>query len=564
MGAVEQFRSLASVLTNRLAFFNRAGITFGGRRDMYSVLGYPRILGYIDYRDRYLRDGIAKRIVEAYPKATWRGGVEVFEDEDPNTDTEFEKAFKSIDARLNIWSRLQSVDTLAGLSSYAVLLIGSKGEGDLSTELPKGSGPDDLIYLEPFSGGGGVRGTNNTQSQAVDADCSIASFDTDPRSPRFGDPLTYQLRRTSISSPYLARPVHWSRILHVAEGCLFDNVYGIPTLENVWNLMDDLAKVTGGGAEAFWLRANAGLHLDVDKDMTLGAVGADASVELDKLKAQADDYANQMTRMMRTRGVKIEQLGSDVANFNGPADAIMKQIAGSKGIPMRILTGSEMGTLASEQDAANFDSQVQDRRTGYAGPLIVRRFVNRLIEYGYLPTPKKYEVGWPVEENMDEAGKAKFALDLANINKTYGATVFDDIEIRDMAFDKSPLPEKQPWENLTELDKATLAAKLALVNKEMGITVYTDDEIREMSHGFAPLTDAEKVPIGAPEKISVAAPPKIGEDGLPMPQEGQTIVPPAKVPASKEPIAKTLKALEEAIEANDLVKVGELIGVTAR
>ena len=88
-----------------------------------------------------------------------------------------------------------------------------------------------------------------------------------------------------------------------------------------------------------------------------------------------------------------------MANFSNPADAILTQIAGSKAIPKRILTGSEMGELASSQDRDNWKDQINGRQTGYAGPYIVRPLVDRLIKYGYLPTPKKgpreYEVRCP-------------------------------------------------------------------------------------------------------------------------------------------------------------------------
>lgn len=535
---VAEFRSAASVLMDRFRFFKQAGVTFGGRRDLYDILGYQRQLTFEDYRSRYYRDGIAKRIVEAYPMATWRGGVELFEDEDPKKDTAFEKAWKELEQKFGIWQKLQAVDILAGLSTYAVLLIGAPGE-TLAEPLPKGK-PSDLLYFQQFSGGGGPSGDNaRNLSQAMNADCTIAEFDADAKSPRFGEPLFYQLKRTNLSSPMLQSKVHWTRVLHVAEGCLEDNVYGTPTLENVWNLLDDLAKVTGGGAEAFWLRANAGLHLDVDKTMQLAAAPAAATAtspaamtqaQIDKLKDDAEDYANQMTRMLRTRGVTVTQLGSDVANFGQSADAILKQIGGSKGIPTRILTGSEMGTLASEQDAANFDSQVQDRRTGYAGPCIVRRLVDRLIEFNYLPTPEQYEIGWPVEENMDEAGKATFAVTLATVNKTQGAVIFTDDEIRDMAFDLEPLTPEQ---------------KVPLTAPE-----------RVSANAPTPAVDAQGKPIAAPADKNV--PP--GSQGGP--KQRPEALPGGKLKAAED--AELLRILEEAIEADNEEVIASIIGITHR
>lgn len=504
-----ELRTMSSVLFNRWQFANMAGITFGGHRDLYQILGYKRILTYLDYRDRYARDGIAQAIVDAYPAATWRGGVELYEDEDPNKDTEFEKAFKELDQRLGFWQRLQQVDTLAGLSTFAVLLIGN-GDADLTTELTKGG---EVKFLRPFSGGGGPIGINRgwgNRSSAFDAAVSVAEWDTDPTSERYGEPKFYDIRAVGANNPNMVgRRVHWSRMLHVAEGCLEDDVYGVPVLEAVWNLLDDLAKVTGGGAEAHWLRANQGLHLNVDKDMGLPsttpgkpAVPGLSADDRKELREKAEEMSHQLQRVLVTRGVEVNQLGSDVASFGQNADAILKQIAGAKKIPMRILTGSEMGTLASEQDAANFDSRVQDRRTGYAGPRIVRKLVDRLIEYGYLPTPKQYEVGWPVEENMDEMGKAAFALNLANVNKTAGITVFTDDEIRDMAFDKPPL------------------------------------------------TPEQKVPVAAPVREQAQATDN-PDAALKQPK-------PAQVP---EVTAAEMRALEAAIEANDVDAVARLVGL---
>lgn len=438
--------ALSTVLIERMMFARRAGMSFNGTRDLYNILGYNRVLSYAEYRARYQRGGIAKRIVEAYPKATWRDGIDLYEDEDPSTETEFEKAWTTLQKRLGIWSKLQRVDILAGLSTFAVLLIGAPGE--LSEPLPKGS-PDKLLYLTPFSGGGGPGGDSQTRIVTANADAVIETYDVEPQSPRFGLPLTYRLKRTTVSSPVLDRPVHWTRILHVAEGLLADEVFGAPTLEPVWNLLDDLDKVTGGGAEAFWLRANAGLHLDVDKSMGApgtptkpGAVGLDADARK-ALNDKAVELQHQLQRVMVTRGVTATQLSSAVANFKDPADAIITQIAGTKAIPKRILVGSEMGQLASGQDKDNWNTAVQDRRTSYAGPNILRPLVDRLIEFGYLPKPKEYDVEWSVIEDLTEDEKASLAHKLADTNRTQGSTVFTSDWIREKTYGLPPLEPEE-------------------------------------------------------------------------------------------------------------------------
>jgi uncharacterized protein len=437
-----ELRQLSTqVLHARLQFARMAGMSFGDKRDLYAILGYPRQLTTKDYRDRYARGGIAGRIVDVFPNATWRSEFDVVEDEDPNKETEFEAAWKAQDTRLQIRSKLLRADKLAGQSTYAVLLIGAPGE--LDQELPQATKPEDLLFLQPFSGGGGPAGENVNTTIATGADCTIATFVTDASDPRFGMPQTYQLRRTDFSSPNFQKPVHWTRIIHIAENTLETDVYGQPVLERIWNLLDDLDKCTGGGAEAFWLRANQGLHLDIDKDMELD----DATAAIENLKKEAELYQHQATRWLRTRGVDVKTLGSDVANFSNPADAILTQIAGAKGIPKRILTGSEMGELASSQDRDNWRDQIIGRQGSYAGPYIVRPLIDRLIKYGYLPTPKKganaYEVKWPQIQTLTETERAEGAQKWANTKNADGTPTFTTSEIRDKWYGYAPLTAEQ-------------------------------------------------------------------------------------------------------------------------
>ena len=156
--------------------------------------------------------------------------------------------------------------------------------------------------------------------------------------------------------------------------------------------------------------------------------------------------------------MNVQPLGSDVANFQSPADAILTQIAGARGIPKRILTGSEMGELASSQDRDNWKDQVNGRQTQYAGPYIVRPLVDRLLLYGYLPPPKaegQYEVVWPHIEVMTETEKGQIAQQMAAVNQAMGMPVFISAEIRDHAYKWEPLTDKQIDDEIALKEKAT-------------------------------------------------------------------------------------------------------------
>lgn len=455
---------ISSVTSSRSRLASLAGITYGGKRDIFEVCGYDRVLIPQKYRERYRRNAVAGRIVEAKPQATWRGGAEVVEDEDPDTFTEFEKEWELLETRLKIWSVLQRADIVSGLGQYGVILIGAPG--DISTPLPMMEGSDAVQYLQVFA----------------EEDATINEFDRDPTSSRWGLPQFYILKRVppigtggqTVSFATVGRKAHWTRCIHIADGLLDDNVYATPRLERVWNLLDDLEKVTGGGSEAFWKRADAGLQLDVDPELDFNAD------DEEKTEQQLEDYLHKFRRSILTKGIKVNNLGSQVANFKGPMDAIISQISAGTGIPQRILMGSERGELASNQDRDNWAERVTDRRNAFAGPLVVSQLVDRFIDHGALPQPSQYEVRWPEIKNLDVLQRAQVASIWAKLNSDAGEKVIDPNEIRDRLLDlpyrefpaivpQAQLPQKQlPGKKQKQLPAAAtiFARKWAVLSIE--------------------------------------------------------------------------------------------------
>jgi hypothetical protein len=405
---------------------------------VWGVLGHPARLAAADYRWRYERGDIASAIVDVPVDATWRGEGELYETEDPNARTQFERQFYELNDRLRVWSTLSRVDKLSRLGDYAALLIGAAGEMD--QELPRGRGPQDVLYLTPFA----------------QDDATWTALETNTASPRFGLPVAYTLKRTDVASPQLSKPVHWSRVVHVADKILDDELSGTPALRACWNDLENLDKVKGGGAESFWLRANAGLHFDVDKTMSL----EDTKDMVSELKKQAEAYKHQLTRWLRTRGVTVETLGSEVADFKNPLEALQTIIAGTARIPVRILFGSERGELASTQDRDNWEDTVNDRRTTHAGPNVVRPLFNRLIAYNYMVKPAQYSVRWP-QKTMNPTERAAGAAAWAKINAENGRTVFTEDEIRDRWYGMAPLDE-------ADIEDVGNAAKIAAALERTG------------------------------------------------------------------------------------------------
>ncbi len=423
---ITKLRAMSSIMTSRLGLARAAGMTFDGLRDLFKQLGYKTSLEPTDYRNRYKRNAVAARVVEAFPQGTWRGLGELIEVEDPKTETEFEKAWWKLSERLRIWPTFLKADILAGLGHYSVILLGAPGA--LKSPLPTVIKPEDLKFMQPFA----------------QDDAKVKSYSRDVRDERFGQPLMYEFKRLDVSrnSP---TEVHWTRVIHVpCDGNLDDNINGIPRLERVWNLLDDLEKVTGAGAEAFWLRAHQGYQFDIDKELELDDTGEK------QLEEQVDKFMHGISRAMRTRGMKVTALGSDVATFDRNVASILSQISSGSRIPQRILMGSEQGQLASEQDRVNWAERVQDRRTEFAGPVVVRQTIDRFIKHQILPTPRQYDTRWP--------------------------QVFD----------------------LSDLERATIAGKWAEINQKNRVVTVTVDEIRDRILGLAPLPKELQTPIVQP------------------------------------------------------------------
>lgn len=442
------FRSLASDMFERLRLGKMLGWQFNGKRDIYTAFGYDETISVKQYRDMYARGGLAGRIVDVFPKATWRGGVELWEDKNPENETEFEKAWDLLADRLSVISTLEAADILSLQSTYAIIVIGVKGGSNLAAELEKGSGQEDILYFKQYLAGGapdyrsGVLRSMQIEGWS-EVDATVKELELNPAEERFGLPKSYEIR--GVSADGRAVEVHWSRVIHVADSPLENPLYSAPRLERVWNLIQNLEKVTGGGSEAFFQRANGGRVWSFDKDM-----GDLTEPQREGFAKQIEDFQNNIVRDVKARGLNVTQLGSDVAHFGPNADAVITQIAGSLGIPKRILTGSEMGELASSEDRDNWRDQVNGRRQQYAFPLYLRQLVDRLIEYGYLPEPgDTYFPKWGAVMNLTEEERRNKATGWASM-KTEEGQVFANAEIRAECYDKEPLTDQQKADILAE------------------------------------------------------------------------------------------------------------------
>ena len=379
------------------------GQTHEGERDLYSAFGWPQQdqLNSLKYWAMAKRT-IGRRVNNIFPDLAWAEDPLVYENE-KEQQTQFEKDFEQIKKRQKLFHYLHRVDVLTGLGRFGILVLGLRGQDDLSLPAEPVNGPQDLIWLRPYS----------------EASVEIKKFVTDPGDERYGLPEMYQV---TTGNPYDTQAtktlqVHHSRIIHIAEGLKEDDVYGTPRLEDVYNYLLDLSKVSGGGAEMFWLGARKGLVAKTDSENQLD----EETVE--KLEERAQEYFHDLRRMITTQGFDIKDLGSDVADPSNHKDMLLELIAGSKGIPKRVLTGSERGELASSQDERALQSRTVEHRQNFVVPSILRPLVDRFIGLGVVKKPSNdYIAEWPQGSELNAKEQAEVAAKKAQAVKAYMST----------------------------------------------------------------------------------------------------------------------------------------------
>ncbi len=396
---VSQLGVYVSTLVARDRLFTSLGLQYNGNRDIYKALGYSKVSPTFDkYLEEYQRHDIAKAVIDRPVKKTWQGPLYLVESS-VSEDTKFETEWKHLNRKLGIQNKLCQLDRLTCIGRYGILLLGlsdTKLEEDYAKPASNNS---KLIFIRPF-------GEGNAQ---------ITEWENDIRNPRYGLPLYYTLQTSNTAGePSKSIKVHHSRCIHVTFEPLESEVYGTPVLESIYNRLNDLDKIVGGSAEMFWRGARPGYQGVIDKDFSMPTAVKDDAYN------QIEEYEQGLRRMLLNKGYEWKGLETQVSTPKDHVDVIISMISADKGIPKRILMGSERGELASTQDSEEWNDLIQARREDHAEPNILRKFVDRLIELKILPLPKEdYDVQWSDLYAMSEKARVDVGKARANALREY-------------------------------------------------------------------------------------------------------------------------------------------------
>ncbi len=404
--------AVMSTLLNRMALGSKVGSqSYNGDRNIYTALGYKDNLTFDDFLGRYFRQDIAKAVIDRPVKASWKGQVTVIENT-KSKKTKFEKQWHEIYTKLKLKSIFVRADKLTGLGRYSVILLGCndiKTKKGFENKIKSGS---KLIYAKPFS----------------EKSATIETWEEDERSYRYGLPKTYKilLNQQSLKSQSTPKSkntapfddtllVHYSRIIHITEDILEDEVFGLPRLEVVFNRLMDLEKLVGGDAEMFWRGARPGYTGNVKPDYEMTP-----EMQAD-LQNQIKEFEHNLKRVLVNEGVDYKSLEQQIADPSAHVDVQVQMISAVTGIPKRILIGSERGELSSAQDKQEWDSYVTGRREEQNEPGILRPFIDHLILYKIVEAPKNndYTIIWDKLFNLSDKEKVELGKNRAIALKEY-------------------------------------------------------------------------------------------------------------------------------------------------
>jgi len=405
------------------------GISPDGKRNYNTIFGYGEDLSYADFFGMYKRSALGRAVVSKVAKACWNEIPKIMSDDKEILEDEME-----ILNKMGFFRALERADILNRIGSFSVLLIGIPDGMDLNQPLGSANSMEG-IYFNPYNFDG----------------IEILKWDNDPISKRFGLPVEYQLQTTSFGEKKKdiqtsSIIVHFSRIIHLAEGALDSSVEGSSALEPIWNNLINTLKIVGGSGEAYFRNARQQLALEADKDARLEP----GSSALSNLKDNIEAHGNGWDPVLRLQNMKAHNLQIQMISPRDSFDVNSEEVSGETGIPIRVLTGKGGGQTTGSEDRASWNAVIFDRRSTECNNYLFQG-LEILQEAGLLELPDNAVIEWPPQAALNEKEQsevnerkastfdkivtalAKPVGDEADIKTALEAVGLEDIEIDESA-----------------------------------------------------------------------------------------------------------------------------------
>lgn len=467
---------VANVLSVRQSFFRGYDVS---SENLYEECGYKQTneLQVEDYMHAFERNPIANRVVSLYPTECWKVLPSVFESEDANSKTPFEKAFEKVGKNLMeqsyyeasetsegnpMWDILSKSDINCGIFKFGGVLLGFGDGRELKLPVKRKEGLK-LLFM---------RSLDPTMLR-------VSKVEQRVNNPRYGQPIEYLVTLgTADGLPGIGGTqvkVHWDRILHQADNTMGNPWLGIPRCQPVWNRLHDCEKLYGCAPEMYWKGGFPGISFETHPQL-----GGDVEINQTEIKQSVQNYFKKLQRYMALTGMTAKSLAPQVVDPTPQMERTLDAICVQVRCPKRIFIGSERGELASTQDEKMWDERLVYRQMMHLTPNMIVPFVNRLIKFGVLPKPRKFSVTWPDMDSLTDNEKAEIAV---KRTMALGQYTQDDIEPAVPFMEYLTLVLK-----LRKGDAISIvnAAKRLKVNKAERITAKPEPKVSGFSSGKSP------------------------------------------------------------------------------
>lgn len=375
---------------------------------------------------RYERQAEARAIIDKPVDDSWQDGPIVKDRAEEDTDepiTAFEEAVADLlegdHTRRKPVHRLSTADKLGRLGEYSLIVLGTGDGRDLSSPLggaagneepPEFSGLDDLHYVATF-------GQDRVRYMEIEHDMS---------SPRFRLPTEYEVVTQEVdedgeldeavtTEEHETQTVHWSRVIHVPEGELEDDLRGTPALKPVFHELLNIDKIKAASGEGYWRGGYQGLVVSPPEiGSGQGARQVEFSDDGDGVRDEIDEFLANFERTIATTA-NVEPIESSVADPKPHLDVNYRAIEVALDIPRSQFAGADRADTADAQNAADWHTTVAGRRNDHNTPTIVEPWIQRLIDVGILPEPEGdgFVIEWPPLTEMSESEEAEVRNQMA-------------------------------------------------------------------------------------------------------------------------------------------------------
>ena len=385
-----------------------------GRRDLgmwnehaqptiWDAVNYPKEeeFEFESYYLRYDRQAEARAIIDKPVDDTWQEDPKIKDEEHEDADnpqSDFEEDvsefFAGEHTRRKPIHRLNIADKLGRLGQYSLLVLGTADGREMSEPLRKNEfdGLDDLNYLAAF-------GEDRIIDIHTNSDMTSERF----RLPEEFEVITQELEDQNVSDEeYESEVIHHSRVIHIPEGTLEDDLRGTPALKPVFHELLNIDKIKAASGEGYWRAGYQGLLIQPPQDPS-GPGRMTFSDDSEGVQNEIRDFLNNFQRTIATRA-EVNGLDMSVGDPTAHLKANYEAIAAALDIPKSILTGEDRADTASSEDVRQWHQKVGERRNKFAGPVILEPLITKMVDCGLIAEPEgeNFVIDWPPLDEMTE------------------------------------------------------------------------------------------------------------------------------------------------------------------